>query len=576
VNVEHGRQNRTRHRGPRVFEPGGIAFEEGQMTDSDAGRKFDARMSAYLRDLRGQAMSRRGFLQASSAAAAAAAVTATVPFVTPAVSVLAQVGGTFTFGLEGDVRGLEPALAYDFTANPVVCQISEGLMMFTPEGGLQPLLAASYDHPDALTYIYKLRQGINFQDGAPVTIEDVVASIARVRDPNVAGPMAWMYDPVATIETPDETTLKVTLSAPSALYQFVAATTAGHVIPKAAIEKYGLDLLRNPIGTGPFKFVKWDSGDQIVLEKNPNYWQAGLPAFDKAIFKIVPEGTTRITGLKNGDLNAITQVPPDQIETVKAMDTVAWQEVVGYTINLAAMRTDSPPFDDIKVRQAVAMAIPYKDIMANIVKETGVQSHNTTVPSNMPGSAEDQLAEPVYDLVQAKALLAQSSQPNGFSFKYNVIAPNDVWIPMAVAIQQALKELNIDMSIEQLAYADMITLQQAGNYTGMMSFQWGSDFPDASGMLLPLFHSKNFPPQNNHAYYKNPDVDKMLDEAEAEQSADKRKQLLVDIQKQIATDQPALFFEHYKWFMPMSKNITGYTVTPLWYWDGFCRNLKAS
>jgi peptide/nickel transport system substrate-binding protein len=497
-----------------------------------------------------------------------------VPLITPAVSVLAQEAGTLVFGLEGDPRGLEPALAYDFTANPVVCQISEGLLQFTPEGGLQPLLAESYDHPDPLTYIYKLRQGITFQDGSPVTMADVTASIDRVRDPEVAGPMAWMYDPVDKIETPDDVTLKITLKAPSALYQYVAATTAGHVIPKAAIEKYGLDLLRNPIGTGPYKFVSWESGNQIELEKNASYWQPGMPAFDKVIFKVVPEGTTRITGLKNGDLNAITAVPPDQIETVKAMAEVQWQEVVGYTANVSTMRNDKPPFDDVKVRQAVALAIPYQDIMTNIIKETGVLSHNTTVPSNMPGSAEDQLPEPVYDVEKAKALLAESSQPNGFSFKYSVIAPNDIWIPLAVAVQEALKELNIEMEIVQLAYADMITLQQAGNYEGMMNFQWGSDFPDASGMLLPLFHSKNFPPQNNHAYYSNPTVDKLLDDAEAEQDQAKRTQMLIDAQKQIAADQPMLFFEHFKWFMPMSKTLTGYTVTPLWYWDGFCRTLK--
>jgi peptide/nickel transport system substrate-binding protein len=108
----------------------------------------------------------------------------------------------------------------------------------------------------------------------------------------------------------------------------------------------------------------------------------------------------------------------------------------------------------------------------------------------------------------------------------------------------------------------------------MMNFQWGSDFPDASGMLLPLFHSKNFPPQNNHAYYKNPQVDKMLDEQEGEQDQAKRKQLLAAIQKQISDDQPVIFFEHFKWYFPMTKGITGYQVSPLWYWDAFARSLK--
>lgn len=107
-----------------------------------------------------------------------------------------------------------------------------------------------------------------------------------------------------------------------------------------------------------------------------------------------------------------------------------------------------------------------------------------------------------------------------------------------------------------------------------MSFQWGSDFPDASGMLLPLFHSRNFPPQNNHAYYQNARVDELLDTQEGEQDPERRQQMLVEIQQLIAADQPAIFFEHFKWFMPMTNTLEGYEVQPLWYWDAFARTLK--
>jgi peptide/nickel transport system substrate-binding protein len=539
------------------------------------GQAFDLKMASFLNDLQQQSMSRRRLLKVvAGAASATAAATGAVPFL-PGLSILAQEEKTLVFGLDADARALEPAMAYDFTANPVVCQISEGLMMFNDEGGIEPLLAESYEHPDPLTYLYKLRQGVTFHDGSPVTVDDVVASIARVRDPEVAGPMAWMYDgPGATVEATDEVTVTITLASASALFQFVPATTAGHVVPKAAIEEFGLDLLRNPIGTGPFKFVKWDAGSEIVLEKYADYWQAGMPYYDSLVFKAVPEGTTRVTGIKTGDLDAFIIVPPDQIETLKAMENVSWQEVVGYTINCVAFRTDKPPFDDVKVRHAVAHAIPYDDIMANIVQESGVLARNSTVPSNMPGSAEDQLESVTYDVELAKQLLSESTQPNGFKTKYNVVAPNDIWVPQAIAVQEALKELNIDAEIVQYTSADFLNLQQAGTYEGMMSFQWGSDFPDASGMLLPLFHSKNVPPQNNHCFYINPDVDKLLDDSETELDPEARIQMLVDIQTKLSDDQPMIFFEHWKAFFPMTKGITGYTLTPLWYWDCWGRTIK--
>jgi len=447
--------------------------------------------------------------------------------------------------------------------------------MFDAKGALQPLLAEKWEQPDALTYIYTLRQGLTFHDGSPVTVDDVVASIARVRDAEVAGPLAWMYDtPGATVERTDDQTITIKLKTASALFQYVPATTAGHVIPKAAIDKFGLDLLRNPIGTGPYTFVKWDAGSEIELKKNPEYWQEGKPTFETVVFKIIEEGTTRVTALKNGEINAMTAVPPDQIDVVKGFDTTTFQEVVGYTINGLVLRTDKPPFDDLKIRQAVNYAVDIDAIMTNIVKETGVRSRNTPVPPDMPGSAAKELEPVPYDLERAKQLMAESSQPNGFKTKLSVIAPSDIWVPQAIAVQEALKELKIEVEIDQLPYADIITLQQAGDYEGMMSFQWGSDFPDAAGNLIPLFSSKNFPPQNNHAYYKDESVDAALDASEAELDPEKRRQLLVDAQKTISAAQPWIFFEHFKWYLPMTKGLTGYQVTALWYWDGFTRDLK--
>jgi peptide/nickel transport system substrate-binding protein len=544
-------------------------------TELTPGQQFDLKMASYLQWLRQQAISRRGLFRAAAGAAGAAVLTTgAAPFL-PGLSVLAQDATSVTFALEGDVRGLEPALSYDFTANPVACQISEGLMIFDENGGVQPLLAESYEHPDALTYIYKLREGLTFHDGSPVTIDDVVASIARVRDPDVAGPLAWMYDnPGATVERTDDRTVTIKLTTASSLFQFVTATTAGHVIPAAAIQEFGLDLLRNPIGTGPYKFVKWDAGSEIELEKNTTYWQEGMPYYDKLIYKIVPEGTTRVTALKNGDVNMMTNVPPDQVDIVKGFADVEWHEVVGYTINYIALRVDKPPLDDVKVRQAIVYAIPMDDIMTNIVKSEGIRSHNTSVPPDMPGSASAEIEPIPFDLEKAKSLLAESSQPNGFKTQIHVVTPNDIWVPQAIAIQEALKELNIEVEVKTYPYADYITLLQGGDFEGGVLVQWGSDFPDALGNLLPLFHSQNFPPQSNASYYKNEQVDKLLSDADAEIDTEKRKQMLIDAQKLISADQPHIWLEHFKWYWPMTKTITGYEIRPLWYWDGWGRWIK--
>ena len=545
--------------------------------ERNPGRAFDRQMAGYFNDIRYRAMHRRGLLKLTAGVAGAAALSGGIGagrWIMPGVSVLAQDETTVVFGLEADVRGLEPALSYDFTANPVACNISEGLMKFTPEGTVEPLLAEAFEQPDELTYVYTLREGIMFSDGSPMTADDVVASIARVRDPEVAGPLAWMYDtPEAAVEKTDEKTITIKLATPSALFRYVVATTAGHVIPAAAIEEFGLDLLRNPIGTGPYMLANWNAGSEIELVKNPNYWLEGKPHFERFVYKIVEEGTTRVTGLKNGELSMFTQVPPDQLTTIQAMENVNLQEVVGYTINQVTLRNDQPPFDDVNIRKAVNHAIDLQAIMENIVGVTGVQARNTAVPPNMPGSASEELEPVAYDLEKAKELMAASSMPDGFATKLHVVAPNDVWVPQAIAIQEALKELNIEVEIVQMPYADMITLQQAGDYEGMMNFQWGSDFPDAAGNLLPLFLSTSLPPQNNHYYYNNPEVDRLLNDSEKELDQEKRLEMLKQAQRLISDDQPGIFLEHFKWFLPMSTSLAGYTLAPLWYWDSFGRDL---
>ncbi|HJT94926.1 MAG TPA: ABC transporter substrate-binding protein, partial [Mycobacterium sp.] len=526
---------------------------------------------------RHQVASRRGVLKVTAGAVGAAALNAGLGsqrWMMPGVEVLAQDASTITFGLQGDVRGLEPALSYDFVANPVTCNISEPLLRFTPEGTLEPWLAEAFEQPDEVTYVYTIREGVMFSDGTEMTADDVVASIARVRDPEVAGPLAWMYDvPEATVEKTDDRTVTITLGSPSALFRYVVATTAGHVIPAAAIEEFGLDLLRNPIGTGPYMLERWDAGSEIALAKNPNYWVEGKPHFDRFVFKFVEEGTTRVTGLKTGELDMVVDVPPDQLETVMGFENVNFQEVVGYTINRAEFRYDRPPFDDVNIRKAVCHAVDIAAIMENIVGLIGIQSRNTAVPPNMPGSASEELDPIPFDLDKAKELMAASSAPDGFATQIHTSAPSDVWVPQAIAVQEALKELNIDVEIVQYTYADFITLQQTGEWDGMLITQWGSDFPDAGGNLIPLYLSTNHPPQNNYGFYTNPKVDEILNASETELDEEARLEMLKEAQRIISDDQPAIYFEHFKWFLPMSTRLTGYTLAPLWYWDSFGRDL---
>jgi peptide/nickel transport system substrate-binding protein len=402
----------------------------------------------------------------------------------------------------------------------------------------------------------------------------VLASIARVKSKPIASPMDWMYTPTESITKTGDNQVTIKLMTPSSTFQYVVATTAGHVMPKKLIDSSPNQPIVEPIGTGPYKFVKWDAGSEIDLEKNPTYWQTGKPYFEKAVFKIVPDATARVTGLKTGELSAFREIPPDQLTSVTALPDVTVQSVVGYTINMIAFVNDKAPFNDPKIREAVSKAIDYESIMTNLVQATGVQAKSSTVPSTMAHSAEDTLTAVAYDVAGAKAAIAASTMPTGFKTTLTVDSESSLRVAEAQAIQQMLAVIGVNAEINKIPQADRITLLQSGKYEGMVFHEWGGDFPDANAMLLPLFSSRNFPPQNNQSKYSNPAVDKLLDAADAEPDETKRGQMLVDAQKLIAADMPIVWLDHPKWFLAMKSNLTGLTINPLFYWDSWLRNLK--
>lgn len=539
-----------------------------------SGREFDRKMYAYLNSLQQQSLSRRGVLKAGAAVAGAGAVFATMPSILPGIGVLAQDGETLTFGLESDPRAVEPALGYDFTANVVICNITEGPVMVDPSGALQPLLAETYEQPDQLTYIYNLRSGVKFHDGSEMTAADVIASIERVRNPAIASPMAWMFDPAESIEATEDMQVTIKLTEPSGTFQYVMSTTAGHVMPKSLIDSTLDTPTQSPIGTGPYKFDSWEAGSEITLQKHDEYWQEGKPYFQTAVFKIVTDPTTRTAGLSTGELQMVRDIQPDQLAVVQGIENVELLEVVGYTCEMVVMRNDQEPFNDANVRKAVSMAIDVPSILENLYLGAAVQSNSTTVPPTMPGSAADQLAPVAFDVDGAKAALAESAFPDGFDTKLLVDSESTLRVAEAQAIQQMLAEIGVNVEIEQVPQADRITAFQTGEYEGMAFHEWGADFPDANGMLLPLFLSTSIPPQNNQSYYSNPDVDALLLGAEAEADPETRTQMLIDAQKAIAADMPIVWLDHNKWFMAKDKSLTGYTIHPLFYWDAFMRDLK--
>ena len=211
---------------------------------------------------------------------------------------MAEKGGTMTVALPGDIISLDPAFDYDFNTSPVVQQLVEGLQRFDENNKVVPNIAESVSNPNPLTYIYKIRKDVTFWDGTPVTIDDVLFSMERVKDPKTASYVGWMYQSVKSITKVDAQTVKVTLSKPDALWQYVGATTGASIIKKSYALEKGKTFGKPDGGvmaTGPYKYTSWTTGQEVVIERNETYWnaKAGGPYLDKVTFKIIREPTDR-------------------------------------------------------------------------------------------------------------------------------------------------------------------------------------------------------------------------------------------------------------------------------------------
>lgn len=494
-------------------------------------------------------------------------------------------GTTFTIALDSDIVALDPAFAYDFTTNPVVNQITQGLLTFNENNELIPQLASSWEAVDDTTYVYQIRDDVTFSDGTQMTMDDVLFSIERTMNPDTASYLLWMFDNVASVEQTGEWELTVKLNAPSATWKYIFGTTAGHIISKAHYEKNS-DTFGTAegglMGTGPYVFESWTSGQEITLVKNENYWDKDQEiAIDKLIFKIIPEDTTRVTALQTNEVDFTPSTPSDMLDTLKADDSLEIQDVATMGVTFLAFNTQRAPFDDVNVRKAIASAIDLKSLDTNIIKEAGQEGNclpnSSSLYSINPSDWEDYTANAdycSYDLAKAKEYLAQSNYADGFDCNM-IISENSLRYSMALAIQEALKELNINVELVKVS-ADEHTAYQFGEVSDadgkrdydMIMAGWEADYPDVSGNIEPLFASYNAGEGgSNSAVYTNEKVDALLKSQSSSLDDAERNQNLFDAMDLINADTPYVFLSYPNKQATINKKFTGYTMNASWIWN---------
>ncbi len=489
---------------------------------------------------------------------------------------------SMTWALFADPVSMDYAFAYDFNTNPVVTNMVESLLRMSPSGSLQPNLAASWKKVDETTYVYTLREGVTFHDGTPMTAADAAASMKRVLDPGVGSYLASFVANVKSVEATGPLELTVLLSKPDALWQYVPATTVGAVSSKAFLDLHGKEIGKPEVGimgTGPYRFVSWQQGQQATIAKNDTYWNtARKPKVDQIVFKVIESETTVVEGLINGDVDGAFNLSGKNLKALSRGSKTQVATAPSYFVHFMGLNVTRKPFDDVRVRQALSYAIDKQGVLDSTWGGAGALSKSPSTPAMWSfekatfQTAYDALPDFGLDLKKAKALIAEAGA-TGASATILVSTPHEQ--EEGVIVQAAAKSIGLDLQLQNIPYTQLLAkiADTAHDYDGFL-LEWSSDYPDPGGTLVQCFMESNL---TDYTKYNDPTVAAALAQSAVEADPAARAAQFNTAQKKIVEDQSWIVLFTPSTTMPLSKRLGGYELRPLWYWDsGWAADLSGT
>lgn len=479
----------------------------------------------------------------------------------------AATGGDLIIAELSDASSLDPHGSNDVASSNVQSNLYETLVVRDANGELAPGLAESWTQVDELTWEFKLKEGVTFHDGEVFNADAVKTTFDRLLDPVVASPRAFLFEMVTEIKVIDDSTVQFVTEYPfSPLLAHLTHNGGGVISPKsieadyAAMEadsslKAGSVIGTNPVGTGPFKFENWTPGNEIKLVKYADYH--GTPAnVDSITFKVIPEGATRVAELQSGFAHIIGTVEPAQVENVNSFDGASVLETATSSLTYLGFNTQKAPFDDPKVRQAISTAIDREALISGIYEGYGIPAISPLSPGIF-GYTED-VTSMAYNIEEAKALLAESNHPDGFT---TTIWTNDnpARQQVAIVLQEALKELNITATIEVMEFGSYLEKTSAGEHD-MFILGWSNSTGDADYGLYALFHSSQHGAPGNRSFYSSEKVDELLDQGRREADQAAREAIYKEALQLISDESPMAFVLHPSNLAGVSDKVTGFNV----------------
>jgi peptide/nickel transport system substrate-binding protein len=441
---------------------------------------------------------------------------------------------------------------HDWTtyAGAIMSLVEEGMLSFGDDLSLQPATAESWEAVDPVTYVFTLRDGVTFHDGSPLTPDDVVYTIEWNMNPDNASQLAAFFGSVDSIEATGDNEVTVTLTKPDAQFAYSMAHMAGFIMNKAQLESAGEafgtpDVL--PLGTGPYKLVEFVPDDHITLDRYDDYWGEQGPA-KRIVIRSIPDSQTRLLAMQNGDIDGTFDVPISEVDQWEGLDGVTVITAPSNGVYQLVLDEETPPFDDLHVRKAIAYSIDREGIVQAVLNGKGAPALAINPPGIWGGVLDEASVNAFYetiptyafDLEAARTELAQSPVPDGFEFSVNVPNTDPVAINTFLAIAETLTQIGITMNVQQVDPGEWLDVYFGHEDLGAQFMAYFPDYADPANYPYLFYYGGNAVANGlNGSNYKNPEVDALIEQALQESDpavrADALEQVIMQAAEDVAT-----------------------------------------
>jgi peptide/nickel transport system substrate-binding protein len=486
----------------------------------------------------------------------------------------ARAAGTLVVSIAADPTGFDPEAVANNTSGFVMACVYDSLVRYKPgTTETEPGLAKSWDiSSDGLTYTFHLRTGVKFQDGTPFNAHTYVQTLDRQlkkTDPNyiyntgpVEGYIDFTFGNVASYSALDDNTVQFKLKAPSAPFLASLAMVWNGVVSYPAAAKWGKDFRNHPVGTGPFIFKEWRSRDQISLDANPDYWKDKVK-LSHLVFKEYPDPQAALLALKRNETQIMGDVATQVVPALRGDRNIHVLTQPGLTVSGMAMPNDTPPFTDVRVRQALNYAVDKNAINKALYAGLAV-TMNSPLPESQ-WSYDKSLKPYTYDVAKAKALLKAAgvklpmqvelltyNTPRG----YNPAGPD-----LAVALQGYFKKIGINAAVRKLDMGAFLAQTRSGKYHGLFVTGWSGDNGDPDNFVGELFNSK-YMPVGDTSHYNSSQANALMDKAVEVSDVAQRTDMYKKVQAIILHDAPWVFVNSTLQVRAERTSVQGFQLNP--------------